>query len=287
MEYILIADAGSTKVEWTVLSRDDGTTVMRHISDGLNALMASEEDVEKALTAVRNSLGDYNRFSEIHYYGAGCATPRICTKMESCLRNVWDAGYVAVTSDLLGSARALFATDSGIACILGTGSNSCLYDGEKIVRNVPSLGFILGDEGSGAALGKRLISDAMKGVLPSLVKEKFLDTYQLTLQEILDKVYRSQAPNKFLASLVPFISDNLWNPYIYSLVLKELSSFVSRNVAMYSGAHSLPVSFTGSIAYAFEKILREAVSSQGLRVADIVKSPMDGLINYHKQHVFP
>lgn len=286
MEYKLIADAGSTKVDWTILSASDGNVVRTYTSDGLNALMAEEDGVEQHLKGVRDRLGDFDGFKEIHYYGAGCATPRICTKMESCLRNIWDATHVAVTSDLLGSARALFNAQRGIACILGTGSNSCLYDGTNIVKNVPSLGFILGDEGSGASLGKRLVSDAMKGALPDLIKEKFLDTYQLTLQEILDKIYRSKAPNKFLASLVPFLSDNLWNPYIYSLVLKELTNFVARNVAMYNGAHSLPISFTGSIAVVFEKILREAVASQGYRVEDVVKSPMPGLINYHRSHDF-
>ena len=129
------------------------------------------------------------------------------------------------------------------------------------------------------------MSEAFKGQLPANVREKFLDTYQLTLADILDKVYRSSAPNKFLASLVPFLSDNLWNPYVYSLVLEELIAFVKKNVAMYDGAHFLPVSFIGSIAANFEKILREAAASQGYTVSEITADPMAGLIRYHRDEV--
>lgn len=283
MDFKLIADAGSTKVDWTVLD-SEGKIVRRHTSDGMNALLASLDEVMSALENVRDLSGDINIFKEIHYYGAGCATPEICDKMKAAISSTWDAGYVAVTSDLLAAARALFGNRSGIACILGTGSNSCLYDGNEIVKNVPSLGFILGDEGSGAALGKRLVADSMKGMLPDSIKQKFLDSYSLSLADILEKVYKSSHPNKFLASLVPFIADNLWNPYIYSLVLTELTNFVKRNVAMYPGAHSMKVSFTGSIAYNFQNILREAVSSQGYKVSEITPGPMDGLIKFHSEN---
>lgn len=279
MRKILIADAGSTKIDWALIS-DAGDIMGRFATDGLNALLAEMEDAEALMRNVRGQLGEHIP-DEIHYYGAGCATERICGKMAEALERIGGTPAVSVSSDLLGAARALFGRESGIACILGTGSNSCLYDGEKIACNVPSLGYVLGDEGSGAALGKRLVRDAFKGQLPQTVREKFLDTYQLTLGDILDKVYRSPAPNKFLASLVPFLSDNLWNPYVYSLVLEELTSFIKRNVAMYDGAHSLPVSFTGSIASVFGKLLREAASSQGYHVSDIVGSPIEGLIQYH------
>ena len=145
----------------------------------------------------------------------------------------------------------------------------------------PSLGYILGDEGSGAALGKRLINEAFKGQLPENIKKKFLEKYDFTLPLILENVYRKPAPNRFLASIVPFISENLWNPYIYSLVLEELTSFVKRNVAMYPGAHSLSLGFTGSIAFNFEKILKEAAASQGYSVRSVIKSPIEGLVKYH------
>ncbi len=278
MGNLLIADAGSTKVKWALLSPEGNVSTF--VTDGLNALLAERDEVGRRLAEVRSRLGD-RTIDDVWYYGSGCAIPRVCRKMAEALRDDLHAEHVNVSSDLLGAARSLFGHKRGIACILGTGSNSCLYDGEEIERNVPSLGYILGDEGSGAALGKRLVAEAFKGQLPANVREKFLDTYQLTLTEILDKVYRSNAPNKFLASLVPFLRDNIWNPYVYSLVLEELISFVKKNVAMYKGAHFLPVSFVGSIASQFEKILREAAASQGYTVSQIVADPMDGLIKFH------
>lgn len=282
MKNLLIADAGSTKVKWTLLSPSGVETTF--VTDGLNALLAEHDEVERKLSEVRSRLGAHE-VGEVWYYGSGCAIPRVCRKMGEALCNALGTTHVNVDSDLLGGARALFGHKRGIACILGTGSNSCLYDGEGIERNVPSLGYVLGDEGSGAALGKRLVAEAFKGQLPANVREKFLDMYQLTLTEILDKVYRSTSPNKFLASLVPFLRDNLWNPYVYSLVLEELISFVKKNVAMYEGAHFLPVSFTGSIAAQFEKILREAAASQGYTVSEIQADPMAGLIRYHSHEL--
>lgn len=280
---ILIADAGSTKVEWASLAAD-GTVVKRHTSGGINALLAEAEDVASAFREVREELGGTGTFSEIHYYGAGCATERVCTRMKELIGEVWTSPEIHVESDLLGASRALFGDKPGIACILGTGSNSCLYDGQKIANNVPSLGYVLGDEGSGAALGKRLVSDAFKRRVPDKICNDFLSEYGLTLESILDSVYRSPAPNRFLASLVPFISKTLWNPYIYSIVLEEFKRFITRNVAAYEGAHSLPVSFVGGIACGFEEILRKAASSQGFEVFQVMKAPMEGLISYHASH---
>lgn len=279
----IIADAGSTKVDWIVMT-PEGDITSRVTTEGINALLLPEEEAEKAFAEVRTRISDQTGDNpEIHYYGAGCATPEICLKIEEALRRVWEPTEVSVSSDLLGAARALFGDSSGIACILGTGSNSCLYDGREIASHVPSLGYILGDEGSGAALGKRLVADVFKGVMDEGVRKSFIDWSGLTLSEILDKTYRSKAPNRFLASLVPFLKENLWNPHVYSLVLEELTNFFRRNVTMYKGAHSLPVSFIGSVASQFENILREAACSQGYSVSAIHVSPIEGLAEYHKE----
>lgn len=276
----LIADAGSTKVEWALIG-PDGKLEANFTTAGFNSLMAEKDEILAAFANVDSLLNGYDKPQEIWFYGAGCATREICAKVEEALARTWDAEAVKAESDLLGAARALFGKSKGITCILGTGSNSCLYDGEKISFNVPSLGYILGDEGSGAALGKRLISDAFKGHLPDPVREKFLKEYSMNLAEILDMVYKRKNPNKFLASLVPFLQKHLWNPYVYSLVLEELRSFIRRNVAMYPGAHTLPISFIGSIAVEFENVLREAASAEGYKVAAVTKSPVSGLISYH------
>lgn len=280
MKKKLIADAGSTKVDWALLS-EDGHLENVLASEGINALLAEDDAIKNILGKISSETGDARDIAEIYYYGAGCATPQICERMKKLISTFYPDVQVNVDSDLLGAARAIFGAGKGIACILGTGSNSCLYDGSSIVMNIPSLGYILGDEGSGAALGKRLINEAFKGQLPENIKKKFLEKYDFTLPLILENVYRKPAQNRFLASIVPFISENLWNPYIYSLVLEELTSFVKRNVAMYPGAHSLSLGFTGSIAFNFEKILKEAAASQGYSVRSVIKSPIEGLVKYH------
>lgn len=282
MKTTLIADAGSTKVEWALLDAD-GQLAKEFVTDGINALLADTQTLHDSLRAVGSIIDGLGKVEAVCWYGAGCATPEICGKMKESLLSVWNDAEISVNSDLLGAARSLFGNRKGIACILGTGSNSCLYDGDVIVSQIPSLGYILGDEGSGAALGKRLLADAFKLQLPDNIREKFLEEYGLTLPTILDRVYRQPAPNKFLASLVPFLSKNLWNPYIYSLVLAELTEFFKRNVAMYKGAHSMEISFTGSIAFHFNNILKEAAASQGYRVTDVSEAPMSGLIEYHRQ----
>ncbi len=280
MKSKLIADAGSTNVEWTLLDTD-GKVAQSFTSDGLNALLSSQEAIENAFQQVRGMISADSFVEEIHYYGAGCATPYICDKVKAALQASFFGAECHVNSDLLAAARSLLGNKKGIACIIGTGSNSCLYDGVDIISQIPSLGYVLGDEGSGAALGKCLVSDALKEQLPVNIKEEFFNEYKLTLPDILENVYRKPAPNKFLASFVPFIAKNLWNPYIYSLVLKELTKFVKRNVAMYNGANSLDICFTGSIAFHFEKILREAAASVGYKVSEVTSGPMKGLIAYH------
>ncbi len=280
MKNKVIADAGSTKVEWLLLS-EAGAVLSRVTSDGLNALLADSAEVVRHFTEARAGLGQSESVSEIHYYGAGCATPAANAKIHTAIESVWTAGVVHVSSDLVGAARSLLGRNRGIACILGTGSNSCLYDGSDIESNVPSLGYILGDEGSGAALGKRLVADVFKGQLPESVRRKFSEIYHIGIPEVLEKVYRTPAPNKYLASLVPFLSSHLWNPYIYNLVLEEFTRFITRNIAMYPGAHSLPICFTGSIAYYFQKVLSDAMERQGYEVAKISRTPMEGLITFH------
>lgn len=281
MKSKLLIDAGSTKVEWQLIS-SDGSLLPPFQTEGINALLLDGDHISMALRNAANNIPDKYNIDAIHYYGAGCATPEICDKMRLAIQEIWNPAFCEVNSDLLGAARSLFGNKKGIACILGTGSNSCLYDGFAISKQIPSLGFILGDEGSGAALGKRLLSDVLKEQLPVSVRDMFFEKFNLTLADILDKVYRQKSPNKYFASFVPFLKENLWNPYIYSLVLKELTRFVKRNVAMYPGAHSLQVSFTGSISYHFSNILKEATSSLGYSVHSVSETPMQGLIEYHK-----
>ncbi len=280
MKNLLIADAGSTKIDWAYLSPDGG--VRRFQTEGLNALLASGDDMARVFGTVCKSLPD-SEVNQVFYYGAGCATQAICGKIRQALSSTLSTGDVFVASDLLGAARALLGHESGIACILGTGSNSCLYDGTDITMNIPPMGFILGDEGSGASLGKRLLGDIAKTVAPEHIRDHFARRFALTVPDILDRVYRQAAPNRFLASMVPFISDNIRDPYMTALVRREFSDFLFRNVMLYPGANEMPVHFTGSIARVFGDILRDAAASAGLSLGTILDAPMPGLITYHTQ----
>lgn len=281
MKNKLIADAGSSKIDWVLLGQS-GEVINRVTSNGMNALMSEIDDLAAAFNDVSAQLSISGTLQEIHYYGAGCANAGVCTKIQNALNMVWKSCYTNVYSDLLGAARGCLGKSTGIIGILGTGSNSGLYDGRNLIQNIPSLGFILGDEGSGAALGKRLVSDAFKGHLPMQMRDQFVKTYGMSLSDILDRTYRQPAPNRFLASLAPFLSERLWNPYIYSLVLEEISEYFRKNIAMYPGARSLPLAFCGSIAWNFADVLRDAASRQGFTIASISSSPMPGLIDFHK-----
>ncbi|MBD5288457.1 MAG: ATPase [Bacteroides sp.] len=276
----LIADAGSTKVEWAIV-KDKISREARFTTTGINALISSDDDIRATLHEVTEKIGENVIINRIFYYGAGCATPAICKKLTSSIQEIWPDATVYVASDLEGAAKSLLGKSDGIACILGTGSNSALFDGEKIVMNIPPLGFILGDEGSGTALGKRLIKEIYKSDIPSDLKTLFFSETDLSLPEILDKVYRSPAPNKFIASLVPFIRKHIEHPLINNMVIEEFKEFFRRNVSLYPDAKEKPVSFTGSVAFYFEPQLREAAQAEGFFTDKITNTPMDGLISYH------
>ena len=181
---------------------------------------------------------------------------------------------------MLAACRVTEGTP-GIVCILGTGSNSAYFDGKKMIRNIPPLGFILGDEGGGTALGKRLLGDIFKEIAPKCVCDAFFNETGLSKGDVIEKVYRSAAPNIFLASFVPFIKKHLDNSYINSLVRQEFRRFISRNVARYENSHSYPISYIGSVAYHFRDILREVTESEGFKVGLIEQHPMSGLKIYH------
>ena len=275
MTYTLLADSGSTKTDWALIT--DGTVAARIRTKGMNPFQMSEDEianeVETALLPqLQSACGigtasskqdDACTLSNLHFYGAGC-TPEKIPVVERALRRHL---HVALCGD-----------QPGIACILGTGSNSCAYDGKKIVKNVPALGFILGDEGSGAVLGKTLVADILKNQLPQTIIQRFNDKYHLTAADIIDRVYRQPKPNTFLASFVPFLQENLSEPAIYSLVKEGFRRFLCRNVKQYDGWNQLPIGFNGSIALIYRQPLEEVMREEGMKVGKIIQAPIDGLI---------
>lgn len=277
---ILIADSGSTKTDWCLV--EHGEVLQQIFTKGTNPFFQSEEEISNEIAANLLPQLKTAETDAVYFYGAGCAFPdKIETVRRAILRHLQVKGEVEVSTDMLAAARGLCGHRAGIACIMGTGSNSCYYDGEKIVQNVSPLGFILGDEGSGACLGKLLVGDILKNQMTPELKEKFFSQFNLTPADIIDRVYRKPFPNRFLASLSPFLAQNLNEPCIHSLVLNSFKSFLKRNVMQYDYQNH-EVHFIGSVAYYYKDVLAQATDEMGIRLGTILKSPMEGLIAYHR-----
>ena len=278
---ILIADSGSTKTDWALVGVNGSVEYYR--TGGLNPVLQSLEDVEREVSLLLGGLPAGCFLESVYFYGAGCVAGQ-ADAMERMLRSAFgfsrSGGEVCVYSDLLAAARSLCGRDTGIACILGTGANSCLYDGERILANTPPLGFILGDEGSGAWLGRRFLNGIFKGWLPREMREEFLAECGMTYSEIIERVYRRPLPNRFLAGLVPFLASRLSDEHIRRMVAEGFREFLRLNVRPY-GYPELPVSFTGGVASCFEGLLREAVCAEGFTMGTIRQSPIEGLVAYH------
>lgn len=274
---ILIADSGSTKTDWCLV--DNGVLVKQIFTKGTNPFFQTEDEISAEVSENLLPYLDTAKVDAVWFYGAGCAFPEKNEIVRAAIARHLDVP-IEVGSDLLGAARGLCGRQPGIACILGTGSNSCFYDGKEIVSNVSPLGFILGDEGSGAVLGKMLVGDVLKNQLPAALKEEFLSRYELTPAIILERVYKKPFPNRFLASLSPFLVEHLDVPEIHTLVLNGFKAFFDRNVKQYD-YKQYPVHLIGSLAYYYRPVLQEAAEQTGVRLGTIKQSPMEGLISYH------
>ena len=275
----IVADAGSTKTTWFRIFPDGRRAFT--VTQGINPVLQDDAAIRGIIEkeAFPRQIFDHAENSHIYYYGAGCI-PSQCRRMETLLAGVCRCSRVEVRSDLWGAARALCGHEAGIACILGTGANSCKYDGRDIVRHVSPLGYILGDEGSGAALGKRLVADILKKLLPEDLCHEFASAYGWDETDIIRKVYREPGANRFLASLTPFLKAHAAHPAIHALLLECFDAFFARNVMSYAPG-TLPVHFTGSIAFHFQDELKEAARHRHLCVGKIIKDPMEGMLKYH------
>lgn len=294
---ILIADSGSTKTHWSLVTASGQSS--EFYTDGINPFFQTveviRENVSNQLLPQMAQLLWAGKLTRVFFYGAGC-TPEKSPLVQEALTAVFPHAEIEVQSDMVGAARGLLQHNKGVACILGTGSNSCYYNGESICKNVPSLGFILGDEGSGAVLGKRLVADLLKNQMSVTIKEKFLQQYQVTQADIIEHVYRQPFPNRYLAQFSRFCSENIDEPAIQKLVYAHFEQFVERNIEQYFETEegvenmetkNLPVGFVGSIAYYYRDILKQVMDDHGLLVSEIVITPMKGLIQYHHSDVTP
>lgn len=294
---ILIVDSGSTKADWTLVDQS-GKMVGECRTQGINPVHQTDDEI---LRVLREELTLPEHPTEVFFYGSG-VTEAQKPRMKSLLAEAFPGAKVEAESDLVGAARALFGDQPGIACILGTGANSCLYDGSGIVMNTPPLGYILGDEGSGAVLGRHFLNGIFKGTLPASLRDKYLAWSKLDYPSIINKVYREPLANRYLASICPFISkvmaDGLQQEEesdefaeamgLYRLVLDGFKDFHDHNLVPYiehcSGlGEGIPdVGFVGSIAHYFESPLRDILTGEyHLSVLPVMKSPMQGLIKFH------
>ncbi len=278
---ILIADSGSTKTDWVLCN---GSIIVKRIkTQGLNPTIQSSDEILAVLKAELADNIDTTAPQKIFFYGAGCAYETANNRMKQALEAIFTTKEIEIYSDLLASARALCGHEEGIACILGTGSNSCLYDGKDIIDNTPSMGYILGDEGSGAHLGRQLVSDCVKKQLPKAIREKFMQEYNLDVATILERVYHTPLPNRWLASLTPFIQENKKNAEVHTMLKHCFTQFFQRNVMVYRRSW-LPIHISGGIGMNFSEEIRETAESLGLSVGNIVESPMEGLIKFHSNN---
>ena len=281
---ILIADSGSTKTDWCLCN--NGIILQSIQTQGINPYHQSEEAIEEVLThellsqLTKNTAFKSDDSLQVIFYGAGCANETANNRVKEAIQKVLGVNDITIHSDLLGAARALCGHEEGIACVLGTGSNSCLYNGKEIIANIPPLGYILGDEGSSAVLGRRLVGDCLKNQLPEALRQEFFNEYQLTQEIILEKVYRQPLANRFLASLTPFLSKHREVPEVHRLLVDSFVDFFVRNVKQYRRPW-LPIQCVGSIANAFNSEVKEAAESLGMELGTIQQSPMEGLISYH------
>ena len=278
---ILIADSGSTKTTWCLLEHNRPIKQLHTL--GINPFFLSKEELIQELTRHLVPSLQKSAIQTVYFYGAGCVKEKQSVIQEaiSCCLGVDISVYVY--SDLLGAARSLCGNEPGIACILGTGSNSCFYNGQEITKNVPPLGFILGDEGSGAALGLKFLSYLLKGLLPRSVKRDFDNHYQLTQTEILNRVYTQPFPNRFLSGFVPFIHQHKQEAHVYQLVEDSFILFFKKNIMQYDYLRH-KVYFTGSVAYFLSDILQHVAGRYSVQIGQITQSPMEGLVLYHQCH---
>lgn len=277
----VIAESSSTRTEWSLV--ENGNVVEHACTEGLNPVFLTRREISHSIRLELSPAFFKRRWDHVYFYGAGCMSPEKNKIVESSLVAQFKTP-VTVESDLLGAARGLLVHEPGLACILGTGSNSCLYDGHNIVKNVRSLGFILGDEGSGGAMGRLFVSDCLKNIAPAELIEAFFDEFKVTPDEIMDSVYNNPLANRNLRKYSFFLAEHLDVDYVRQLVTNEISRFFERNVCQYD-YKQYPVCFVGSVACIYSEVLLHVAGKYGASVKKIVRNSMPGLITYHKPDV--
>lgn len=279
---ILIADSGASKTDWRMLGPNG--SIKQAQSIGYNPYYQPIEQFDKEVREVLVPQVKHP-VKKVFYYGTGCSSDKNRKMIRTALERYFTDAHIEVWHDLLAAARALCGEEPGIACILGTGSNSCYYDGVRIVENVTSLGYVLGDEGSGAWMGKKIVADYLRKDLPEKLWDQFKKRFPMDRDEILSRVYSQEMPSRFLGSFSHFIFQHLKEPYCYKHVYDGFSEFMEKNVMRYEKYNELKVHFVGSVAFYFSDILRQVANDKGITLKNILESPIAGLTLYHNKDI--
>lgn len=274
---IIIGESSSTRTEWALV---DGDRIVEHaFTTGLNPYFQTRREISHSIRLELPEVFFRRRWNHVYFYCAGCTSKEKKKIMESSLVTQFKTP-VTVESDLLGAARGLLVRKAGLACILGTGSNSCLYNGSEIIKTVAPLGFILGDEGSGAYLGKLMIADMLKGIAPHDLTQAFFEKYMVAPNQLMDQIYTNSMPSRTLSTYSNFLQEHMEEPYVYRLIYSSFMNFFTRNIAFYDYRHQ-PLCFVGSTCVAYRDILERAAKDFGVTIEKIIRYSMPGLVEYH------
>jgi N-acetylglucosamine kinase-like BadF-type ATPase len=278
MASMLIADSGSTKTQWCLVEGNKKTKIA---SQGLSPYFLTQDEVEQILQVELMPKLKKRFPEEVYFYGTGCSNPENVKMMKKALKNIFPKAKVAVDHDLMGAARALCGHEKGVACILGTGSNSCFYNGKKIMKNSPGLGYALGDEGSGAYLGKKVLQHYLYDTFDPDLMDRFRMKYNIGINDVLDSVYKKPFPNRYLAQFTTFLVENRGHFMVENIIEDGLNDFFFNHIYKYRESWSLPIHFTGSVAYGFKDVLKTLCASYELTLGKVLKTPLDGLVEFH------
>jgi N-acetylglucosamine kinase-like BadF-type ATPase len=275
----LIADSGSTKTEWCLIN---GKSVKTFYTQGLSPYFLSAEQIEYVINEELKGKLKKAEPEAIYFYGTGCSNADNVKLVKKAIKKVFNDADIFVDHDLMGAAKALCGNDKGIACILGTGSNSCYYNGKKIIKNSPGLGYVLGDEGSGAYMGIRVIQHYLYKTFDEDLMDRFNAKYNTNSDEILSAVYKKPLPNRYLAAFTGFLVENRGHYMVENIIEDSFNDFFFNHVYKYRESWTMPINFTGSVAFGFKDVLTDMCSSFELQLGKVIKKPMDGLIKFHQ-----
>ncbi len=276
---ILIADSGSTKTSWVLTN---GAKVIQTVhTKGYNPYYYKNKSLLLTIKSELLPLLKTNDIDKVFFYGSGCSSDENCSMVNNALSQLFPGSTVIVHHDLYGAALALLNNKEGIACILGTGSNSCYWDGYKIISNVPSVGYLLGDEGSGTYIGMKILKGILEDKAPNYIIDSFYKYYNTTFDGILNNIYNEAEPNRFISEVSKFAEKNISNSWIQESIKQSFVDFIENQLKMYDNYQNLEVCFTGSIAFHFKQILVEVCLESNIKLGVILKNPIDGLVSYH------